>query len=201
MSAPESKAVPSRPCINCGQPLPHVGTGWKESGACRRNEGNATLADKPAPGMVDVLAAHSSPGFGSRPGMVGSQTDPDDEGLRCRPECGWSQPGDARGRPWDAYYAHVAAALSTAGFGDTAAARAEALRETCREWPDDAFDRCNQPAEFILWGKLFPPEALGPRCYEHAVKHTGHSMPSQVDQWAVFDLRTRAARPNTGGAE
>jgi hypothetical protein len=78
--------------------------------------------------------------------------------------------------------------------GVVATARAEALRETCREWPDGADDRCNAPAEFILWGKLFPPEALGPRCYDHAVEHTGHNMPARVDQWAVFDLRARAAR-------
>ena len=62
-------------------------------------------------------------------------------------------------------------------------------RETCREWPPERLDRCNAPAEFILWGKLFPPEALGPRCYDHAYKHIGGAGMSQLDQWAVYDLR------------
>lgn len=31
-----------------------------------------------------------------------------------------------------------------------------------------------RPAEFILWGKLLPPEALGPRCYDHAARQVGH---------------------------
>jgi hypothetical protein len=53
---------------------------------------------------------------------------------------------------------------------------AEALaQETCREWLDDKCDRCNEPAEFILWGKLIQPEGLGPRCYDHAAKWVGHS--------------------------
>lgn len=33
-------------CINCVRPLPHAGTSWKESGACRRNEaGHTALAE------------------------------------------------------------------------------------------------------------------------------------------------------------
>ncbi len=63
-----------------------------------------------------------------------------------------------------------------------------ALRESCREEMRDG-DRCNKPAEFLLWGKLFERKAFGPRCYDHAVRHTDHSMPSRVDQWAVMDLR------------
>ena len=43
-------------------------------------------------------------------------------------------------------------------------------------------------ADYLLWGKLFPPEALGPRCYEHAAKVLGNGM-SRLDQYAVLDLR------------
>lgn len=65
------------------------------------------------------------------------------------------------------------------------------VREFCGEWIEEKVDRCNAPAEFILWGKLFPAEALGPRCYDHAAKHTGHwaLSPSQLPQCAIFDLR------------
>ena len=64
------------------------------------------------------------------------------------------------------------------------------VREWCREEGDFPHgDRCNERAEFLLWGKLFPSEALGPRCYAHAVKHTHWGMPSRPDQWAVLDLR------------
>ena len=59
--------------------------------------------------------------------------------------------------------------------------------EGCREWVDT--DRCPARAEFILWGKLFKREALGPRCYEHAAQHIGHGSMSRLDQWAVYDLR------------
>lgn len=61
--------------------------------------------------------------------------------------------------------------------------------ETCREWAEDMPDRCNVRAEVLLWGRLFPDEALGPRCYDHAVKWAGHNLYSQMDQWAVLDLR------------
>ncbi len=56
----------------------------------------------------------------------------------------------------------------------------------CREWVDN--DRCNAPAEFVLWGKLIDPEGLGPRCYDHAAKwvdHRGLGDPS----YAILDLR------------
>lgn len=64
----------------------------------------------------------------------------------------------------------------------------DGLREWCREDLADG-ERCHAPADFFLWGKMFPAEALGPRCYDHAVEHTHHSMPARCDQWAVFDLR------------
>ena len=44
-------------------------------------------------------------------------------------------------------------------------------------------------ADFIIWGKLTPPEHLGPRCTDHAEKALGWNFISQVDQWAVYDLR------------
>jgi hypothetical protein len=62
--------------------------------------------------------------------------------------------------------------------------------QTCREEVElEDGGRCGARAEFLLWGKLFPKEALGPRCYDHAVKWTHHSLPTKVDQWAVLDLR------------
>ena len=61
-------------------------------------------------------------------------------------------------------------------------------REGCREWPTGALDRCNVPAEFVLWGKLFPPEALGPRCYDHAAAHAGHRALGDPS-YAIIDLR------------
>jgi hypothetical protein len=63
------------------------------------------------------------------------------------------------------------------------------VHETCREWVN--IDRCNEPAEAILWGKLFPAEALGPRCRTHAEDHLGGRTLQQVlrEGWAIFDLR------------
>lgn len=69
--------------------------------------------------------------------------------------------------------------------------QADPVREYCREdiEVDGLPERCNAPADFILWGKLFPSQALGPRCYDHAVKHLSHGAMSRVDQHAVLDLR------------
>lgn len=62
--------------------------------------------------------------------------------------------------------------------------------ERCRECREELpFGATVPKADFILWGKLFPPEALGPRCYDHAAKHIGWAGMSQIDQWAVYDLR------------
>lgn len=72
------------------------------------------------------------------------------------------------------------------------APRTDWWAETCREEVDH--ERCGLSADFILWGKLLPTEAFGPRCYDHAVKHLGHNMPSRADQYAVYDLRGFAAR-------
>lgn len=58
----------------------------------------------------------------------------------------------------------------------------------CRHWPEGADDRCGKPSEFVLWGKLYPPEALGPRCYDHASLHMSMDERSIRDS-AVIDLR------------
>jgi hypothetical protein len=99
-------------------------------------------------------------------------------------------------RDWPLYqreaFAKVAANLLAAPDPATDAAVERGRREWCRE-EDEHGDRCARRAEFLLWGKLFPPDALGPRCHEHAIKHTHYSMPSRTDQWAVYDLRPGAA--------
>jgi hypothetical protein len=61
----------------------------------------------------------------------------------------------------------------------------EAL-EFCRECRDK--DDESVPAEVIIWGKFFEPEALGPKCFDHAAQY----IPAHRDAWvsyAVFDLR------------
>jgi len=69
----------------------------------------------------------------------------------------------------------------------TITAMQRAGTEHCRE--DASTGRCGMPAEFILWGRLLPADALGPRCREHAAAHLGEPALHQLDQWAVFDLR------------
>ena len=59
--------------------------------------------------------------------------------------------------------------------------------ETCRECRDEMAYGSKLPAAvFILWGKLFPQEALGPKCMDHARKWFDVF---RADQYAVFDLR------------
>jgi hypothetical protein len=69
------------------------------------------------------------------------------------------------------------------------ATQAEEVHEFCRE--EVKFERCGAPAEFILWGKLFPADALGPRCYDHAADHVGHYLLTGrgLEQSAILDLR------------
>lgn len=62
---------------------------------------------------------------------------------------------------------------------------------SCREWVDD--DQCNAPAEFVLWGCLIPNEGLGPRCYDHAVKHVAHHALGSRSNFALINLRDLAA--------
>jgi hypothetical protein len=49
------------------------------------------------------------------------------------------------------------------------------MTEFCRHIVNDEQDHCGKPAEFIVWGKLFPKEALGPRCYDHMADQLGHT--------------------------
>lgn len=72
----------------------------------------------------------------------------------------------------------------------------ELHRETCREWLWRSNRRCGERADFVLWGKLFGPGALGPRCMAHASDRLGYGPGSgkvgfeqAVQQNAVFDLR------------
>lgn len=62
--------------------------------------------------------------------------------------------------------------------------------EHCRECRDEfPYDNTPTRADFILWGKFFPSEALGPKCYDHAYEHLGHSAMGQIEMYAVLDLR------------
>jgi hypothetical protein len=63
---------------------------------------------------------------------------------------------------------------------------------SCREWIPEKVNRCGAPSEYILWGKLFSPEALGPRCYDCAAKHAGHRALGDRS-YAIVDL-ARLAR-------
>lgn len=57
----------------------------------------------------------------------------------------------------------------------------------CREEMPNG-DKCWAPAEFVIWGKLSAPQALGPRCYTHASKHVGDRALGDP-AWAIVDLR------------
>jgi len=80
--------------------------------------------------------------------------------------------------------------------GDRAATaadvRVDLLAESCRE-ELESLERCGAPAEFILWGKLLPPESLGPRCYDCAAKHVGHRALGDRS-YAIFHLKHVAHR-------
>lgn len=62
--------------------------------------------------------------------------------------------------------------------------KGECCRE-CRDFEPPLYTR----ADFILWGKLLPPEAMGPKCYDHTADHLGWFAMSRIDQYAVYDLR------------
>lgn len=60
-------------------------------------------------------------------------------------------------------------------------------RDETEERGDYGMESGNQtPADVIVWGKLFPPEAMGPRCLTHYYAETNAR---RVDGYAVFDLR------------
>lgn len=58
----------------------------------------------------------------------------------------------------------------------------------CREWLPDKNDACWEPSEYVLWGKLIPPEGLGPRCYDHAAKHVGHDALRPWSSYALINI-------------
>jgi hypothetical protein len=64
------------------------------------------------------------------------------------------------------------------------------LVEYCRDCRDELPYGAEIPvASFIIWGKLFPPEALGPKCYEHTLRWVEVGQLDQIYQHAVYDLR------------
>ena len=64
--------------------------------------------------------------------------------------------------------------------------------EWCRTCDDKGI---LSPAELIVWGKLFPKEALGPRCVFHFGEETGYSVfDMSLGQTAVYDLRPTLRR-------
>ena len=62
------------------------------------------------------------------------------------------------------------------------------------------FDKCWKPAEYVLWGKLIPAEGLGPRCYEHALRHISvHGLASRAN-YALIHLGDLARDLEAGGS-
>jgi len=59
---------------------------------------------------------------------------------------------------------------------------------SCREWVEEKIDRCNEPAEYVLWGRFIDPEGLGPRCYNHAADYVHHIGLARKSGWAVIHL-------------
>jgi hypothetical protein len=72
-----------------------------------------------------------------------------------------------------------------------AAATLQAMQRVvggCREWMDETCRICGEPTEYVLWGKLIPPQGLGPRCYDHAAKWVGAAALAPRSGWALVDL-------------
>jgi hypothetical protein len=83
------------------------------------------------------------------------------------------------------------------GIDDTSGHDDEALRgrvEFCRSCHDLGQ---NRRADFIVWGKLFPAESLGPRCWPHLADQINYVNIDQIDQYAIFDLRAAARSGGT----
>ena len=60
--------------------------------------------------------------------------------------------------------------------------------EFCHRRLEPTGEWCGKDAEFIIWGRLFHLDALGPRCYGCAAKQVGHRILTD-DAVAIFDLR------------
>jgi hypothetical protein len=66
--------------------------------------------------------------------------------------------------------------------------------ETCRrDLPGQNGERCNLPAKYIVWGKLFAPEHLGPRCEDCLLDQQPSLRLYQLDQYAIYKLPDLAA--------
>jgi hypothetical protein len=50
----------------------------------------------------------------------------------------------------------------------------------------------HREAHFIVWGRFFPIEHHGPRCSTHVGEQLGWRVVTDVEQYAIFDLRTVA---------
>lgn len=84
--------------------------------------------------------------------------------------------------------------MRTAQTRDAGLEAARHIIGGCREeLGAPTFDKCWAPAEYVLWGKLLPPEALGPRCYDHAAKHVGHRALSVGANYALIHIGELAA--------
>lgn len=57
-----------------------------------------------------------------------------------------------------------------------------------REFPALNFKRCGKPAKYIVWGKLFDLECLGPRCEDCARDQLGTATMSRLNDYAVYKL-------------
>ncbi len=62
----------------------------------------------------------------------------------------------------------------------------------CREWVEEKNDKCWEPAEYVLWGKLIPSEGLGPRCHKHAAEHIDHYGLASRSGYALINLNDLA---------
>lgn len=66
--------------------------------------------------------------------------------------------------------------------------KARSRLEFCRRRLEPSGEWCGADAEFIVWGKLYPAEALGPRCYDCAAEQVGHRALTD-ESHAIFHLR------------
>ena len=62
------------------------------------------------------------------------------------------------------------------------------IKERCRNWIEEKNNHCNEPAEFIVWGKLNPPEYLGPRCRNCAESQVGYDALKPDSGYAIYRL-------------
>lgn len=58
----------------------------------------------------------------------------------------------------------------------------------CRRWIEADTNCCFAPARYIVWGKMFKPEHLGPRCKECFLIEHPEIPVHRLDQYAVHEL-------------